>query len=261
MSHEHIDFDRRDRLAVITINRPEAMNALNLQANRELRAAFHAFRDDPELFVAIITGAGERAFCAGADLKELAELSASGQRPAGDLPFGTITKSFECPKPIIAAVNGLAVGGGLELAMACDLVVAAESARFGLREPRVGVIAGSGGIHRLARQVPLKHAMGLMLTARLIDAAEAYRIGFINELVPGPEVLAAAERWAGEILECSPTAVQLTKESVMNGLTYTVDDALALERANVLPRLYASEDFLEGPRAFAEKRRPNWTGR
>ncbi len=261
MSRPLIRVEKRDRRAIITIDRPDAMNSLDLQANLELRDAWHDVREDPDVFVVILTGAGDRAFSAGADLKSVANDTASGKRPTGELPFGTITRGFSMPKPIIAAVNGVCVGGGLEMAMACDLVIAADHARFGLREPRVGVIAGSGGIHRMARQIPLKQAMGLLLTGRLIDAEEAQRLGFVNEVVPQGEALAAAERWADEILECSPVAVQLTKEAALNGLSYSVDDALALDRLDRLPRLYASDDFREGPRAFAEKRKPNWTGR
>src|SRR5262249_11386184 len=161
---------------------------------------FEDYRDDPETWVAILTGAGDRAFCAGADLKEVADSNGSA-----DTVWGGITRDFECFKPIIAAVNGVAFGGGTELVLAADIVVAADTARFGLTEPRVGVIAGAGGLLRLPRQIPLKRAMGLILTGGRLDAQEAYSLGLVNEVVPASELMQAAERWAGEILACSPT--------------------------------------------------------
>jgi enoyl-CoA hydratase/carnithine racemase len=157
-------------------------------------------------------------------------------------------------------VNGVAVGGGLEMALACDIVIAADHARLGLPEPRVGLIAGAGGIHRIARQVPFKQAMGLLLTGRLINADEAYRIGLVNEVVPLEELMPVARRWADEILLCSPLSVRLTKEAVLDGLQVSVDDALARD-AGRIERLLASADYAEGPKAFAEKRKPEWTGR
>ena len=196
------------------------MNALHLEAHLELKEIWEDFRDDPEVWVAILTGAGERAFSAGNDLKVTAERTATGGDVQGAArpPFGRITRDFDCPKPMIAAVNGVAVGGGLEMALACDIIIAADHARLGLPEPRVGLIAGAGGIHRLARQVPFKLAMGLLLTGRLIDADEAYRIGLVNEVVPLAELMPTAERWAAEILECSPSSLRLTKEAVFDGL-------------------------------------------
>jgi len=255
-------YEKRGRTAYVTVNRPEVMNALHLEAHLELKEIWEDFRDDPEVWVAILTGAGERAFSAGNDLKATAERTAAGTDVQGRArpPFGRITRDFDCPKPLIAAVNGVAVGGGLEMALACDIVVAADHARFGLPEPRVGLFAGAGGMHRLARQVPLKHAMGLLLTGRIIQADEAYRIGLVNEVVPLADLIPAAERWAAEILECSPFSVQLTKEAVLAGLTKTVDEAIAGDAERV-DRLLASADFVEGPKAFAEKRKPQWTGR
>jgi enoyl-CoA hydratase/carnithine racemase len=262
VSYEFVTYEKRDRVATITLNRPQVMNALHLEAHLELKEIWEDFRDDPEVWVAILTGAGERAFSAGNDLKVTAERTAAGGDVQGRARpiFGRITRDFDCPKPMIAAVNGVAVGGGLEMALACDIVIAAEHARFGLPEPRVGLIAGAGGIHRLARQVPFKLAMGLLLTGRLIDAREAYRLGLVNEVVPLAELLPTAERWTAEILECSPNSLRLTKEAVFDGLQYSVDEAL--DRDNVRrERLFASADYVEGPKAFAEKRKPQWTGR
>ena len=262
MSYRFATYEKRGRIAYVTLNRPEVMNALHLEAHLELAEIWEDFRDDPEVWVAILTGAGERAFSAGNDLKATAERTANGGDVQGDArpPFGRITRDFDCPKPMIAAVNGVAVGGGLEMALACDIIVAADHARFGLPEPRVGLFAGAGGIHRLARQLPFKVAMGLLLTGRLFGAEEAHRIGLVNEVVPLADLMATAERWAEEILECSPLSVQLTKESAFDGLQHSVDDALARDHERV-ERLLASADFVEGPKAFSEKRRPQWTGR
>ena len=257
VSAEPILYEKRGRTAYVTLNRPAALNALDSRCHVKLREVFEDFRDDPEVWVAILTGAGERAFCAGADLKEVASHGGNGDAPV----WGGITRDFECSKPIVAAINGLAFGGGTELVLACDVAVAAEHAQFGLTEPRVGVVAGAGGLHRLPRQIPLKHAMGMLLTGRRIAAQEAHGLGLVNEVVPGGELMAAAERWAAEILECSPTSVRITKEAVLAGLSRgSVDDAIAAD-AERLARLFASEDFKEGPRAFAEKRKPEWTGK
>jgi enoyl-CoA hydratase/carnithine racemase len=262
MSYEFVTYEKRERVATITLNRPQVMNALHLEAHFELKEIWEDFRDDPEVWVAILTGAGERSFSAGNDLKVTAERTAAGDDLQGRArpPFGRITRDFDCPKPMIAAVNGVAVGGGLEMALACDIIIAADHARFGLPEPRVGLMAGAGGIHRLARQVPFKLAMGLLLTGRLIHADEAYRIGLVNQVVPLQELMPTADRWAAEILECSPNSLRLTKEAVFDGLQLSVDDALERD-ADRVKRLLASADYIEGPRAFSEKRKPEWTGR
>lgn len=261
-AYDHVVYEKRGHVAVVTLNRPERMNALDSHSHAELTQIFDDFAADPEAWVAIITGAGERAFCAGNDLKATAEASARGaERVNGGSRFAAITRGYSCPKPLIAAVNGVAAGGGFEIALACDMVIAADTARFGLPEPRVGLIAGAGGIHRLTRQVPLKQAMGMLLTGRLISAAEGYRLGFVNEVVPPAELMAVAERWAGEILECSPLLVQLTKEAAREGFGLSIDEAIARDWVERIPRMLASEDYVEGPRAFAEKRKPVWTGR
>jgi enoyl-CoA hydratase/carnithine racemase len=261
MSYQFTIYEKKGHIAYITINRPQVMNALHYAANIELNEIFNDFKQDDESWVAILTGAGERAFSAGNDLKATAEATARGEQSQGNkLPFGGITRDFACNKPIIAAVNGFALGGGFEIALAADIIIAAEHARFGLPEPRVGLIAGAGGVHRLPQQIPLKLAMGMLLTGKQITAQEAYRFGLVNEVVPAAELMATAERWANEILECSPLSVRLTKEAALSGLTYTVDEALQRDQP-LLQRLLSSEDFVEGPKAFAEKRKPRWTGR
>jgi enoyl-CoA hydratase/carnithine racemase len=262
MSYDHVIYERRGHVAYVTLNRPERMNALDAHSHAELIEIFDNFDQDPDAWLAIITGAGDRAFCAGNDLKATAQASANGERRVGpDARFAAITRGYNCPKPLIAAVNGVAAGGGFEIALACDVVIAADSARFGLPEPRVGLIAGAGGIHRLTRQIPLKQAMGMLMTGRLIDGEEGRRLGFVNEVVPAAQLMEAAERWASEMLECSPLLLQITKESAQAGFGLTVDEAIALDWEERIPRMLASQDYVEGPKAFAEKRAPVWTGR
>jgi len=263
MSYEYMIYEKRGHIAYITINRPEVMNALHYDTNVEMSAIFDDFKQDEESWVAIVTGAGNRAFSAGNDLKATATAMAKGEKmPAFSerVRFGGITSSFVCDKPIIAAVNGIAVGGGFEIALACDLIIAADHARFGLPEPRVGLVAGAGGMHRLPQQIPLKQAMGMLLTGRQITAQEAYGMGLINEIVPAADLMATTERWANDILECSPLSVRLTKEAVLEGLNMSVEEAMQADRPR-MARLLASEDFIEGPKAFAEKRKPQWKGR
>ncbi len=262
MSYDHVIYEKRSHVAYVTLNRPERMNALDSHSHRELIEIFDDFAADPDAWVAIITGSGSRAFCAGNDLKATARASANGEkRVDAHSRFAAITRGYDCPKPLIAAVNGVAAGGGFEIALACDIVIAAHTARFGLPEPRVGLIAGAGGIHRLTRQIPLKPAMGMLLTGRLVSAHEGLRLGFVNEVVEPAELMTAAERWAGEILECSPLLLRLTKEAIREGHGLDVDAAIARDWDERIPRMLASEDYIEGPRAFAEKRKPEWTGR
>jgi enoyl-CoA hydratase/carnithine racemase len=250
---------RRDgRTLTVTLNRPEVLNALHAAANRELAGVFDEFEADPELWVAIVTGAGDKAFCAGNDLKVQA---AGGELEFTKAGFGGLTSRTTCVKPLIAAVNGVAMGGGFEIALACDIVVASERAVFALPEPRVGLAALAGGIHRLARQIPLKHAMGMLLTGRRVSALEGVTLGFVNEVVPHGELLAAARRWAEQILECAPLSVRATKQAAMAGLDAPSLAAAIGGRYEQIGAMLKSEDFREGPRAFAGKRKPRWTGR
>jgi enoyl-CoA hydratase/carnithine racemase len=251
-------YEKRGHVAYITLNRPEVMNAIHPPGTEEINEMWDDFAADRDLWVAILTGAGDRAFSAGNDLKYQSEHG--GQIP--QLPstgFCGLTSRYELNKPIIAAVNGLALGGGFELALACDIIIAAEHARFGLPEPRVGLIAGAGGVHRLPRHIPLKIAMGMMLTAKPISAAESHKWGIVNEVVPAKDLMATAERWAAEIMECSPLSIQATKEAALGGLGKTYGEALNAHYPTV-NKLFHSKDAIEGPRAFAEKRKPNWTG-
>ena len=260
MGYQYALYEKKSRIAYVTVNRPEVMNALHADANRELSEIWTDFRDDPEVWIGILTGAGDRAFSAGNDLK----VTAAGGGSAATMGpvvggFGGITNRYDIFKPIIAAVNGFALGGGLEMALACDIIVAAEHARLGLPEPKVGLMAGAGGVHRLPRMIPQKVAMGMMLTGRHITAAEGYRIGLVNEVVPSGETVAAAERWAGEILACAPWSVRASKQAALQGLGVPLEEAMS-RRYEMVTRMRESEDMREGPRAFAEKRPPRWTG-
>jgi enoyl-CoA hydratase/carnithine racemase len=250
--------EKEGRLTIVTIERPDVMNALHPPGNFELAEAFDDFAADPEQWVAIITGAGDRAFSAGNDLK----YQASGGKMGGPkYGFAGLTARFDNSKPVIAAVNGLAMGGGFEIALACDLIIASENAIFALPEPRVGLAALAGGIHRLPREIGMKQAMGMLLTGRRVPAAEGQQLGFVNEVVPKGQALTAAKQWAAQILECAPISVRASKEAAMQGLAAESLEAAIKGRYDQIAALYASEDFIEGPRAFSEKRAPNWKGK
>jgi dehydration protein DpgD len=256
--------ERDHHLLLVILDRPHVMNALHRAASDELDRVWSEYESDPDLRVAILTGAGDRAFSAGYDMKEPG--SAENQTGVAYLAhrhprgLGALTLRHGMSKPLIAAVNGYALGGGLELALACDIIVAAEHAEFGFPEPRVGRMALEGGMHRLARHVPLKVAMGMLLTGRRVSASEAHWIGLVNEVVPLADVLPAARRWAHDIAQCAPLSVQATKEAVMAGLGLSVPDAIAL-LPTTMAKALVSEDQSEGVNAFREKRAPRWSGR
>ncbi|WP_304166220.1 enoyl-CoA hydratase-related protein [Phenylobacterium aquaticum] len=260
MAYEFIKVEREGPVTVITLNRPEVMNALHSPAHFELHEAFDAFAADPEQWVGIVTGAGERAFSAGNDLKHQAGGGGMSSPPSG---FAGLTSRFDLNKPLIAAVNGIAMGGGFEIALACDLIVAAEGAIFALPEPRVGLAALAGGLHRLPRMIGQKQAMGMILTGRRVTAAEGQTLGFVNEVVPAAELLTAARRWAAQICELSPMSIRASKEAVYKGLDEaTLEDAIKGQmKYPAIGALFRSEDFKEGPMAFAQKRAPAWKGR
>jgi enoyl-CoA hydratase/carnithine racemase len=250
---------RNGPVTTVTLSRPEVYNALHIDAHFELNRVFDDFAADPDQWIAIITGAGDKAFCAGNDLKWQA---AGGKRGWDKGGFAGLTARFDCDKPIIAAVNGVAMGGGFEIALACDLIIAAENATFALPEPRVGLAALAGGLHRLPRQIGLKRAMGMILTARHVSAREGFELGFVNEVTPPGEALAAAERWADMISKNSPMSIRASKQAIQKGLAVSMEQALAEQYDYpAVKAMVASQDYIEGPKAFAEKRPPKWVGK
>jgi enoyl-CoA hydratase/carnithine racemase len=251
--------EERDRIAIVTVNRPEKRNALDAAVFAELVAAFEGFRDRKEIGAVILTGAGEKAFIAGADISVLAQCDASAARENAR-KGQSFTRLIETlGKPVIAALNGVALGGGCEIAMACTLRIAAEHAKLGQPEVKLGLICGYGGSQRLPRLVGRGRALELLLTGDAIDAAEAMRIGLVNRVVKKEELLAASEAVARRILEAGPVAVKYTIEAVDRGLDLPLDPALVLE-ADYFGRCFDTQDMREGVRAFLEKRPAKFTG-
>jgi len=250
-----------NHVTTVTLNRPEVMNAIDGAMHLALQDAFDQFAADDDQRVCVVTGAGKRAFCAGSDLKAAAMRGEHTGYPRSG--YAGLIERFDCPKPFIGAVNGLALGGGFELALACDVIIAVESASFGLPEPLVGAIALGGGLHRLVREIGPKQAMGMILTARRVSAAEGCRLGFVNEVVADDQLDAAVARWVAEIMRCAPAALRASKEVVYRGLGEP-SLAAALANQSHYPAYKAwrsSIDLREGPLAFVEKRSPNWTGK
>ena len=259
MAYQFATYEKKGRIAVVTLNRPERMNALHPLANFELHEIWNDFESDPEVWVGILTGAGDKAFSAGNDLRFTAEHGRDMVRMA-ESGFGGIANRTTCWKPILAAINGYALGGGFEMALACDIIIAADHAHLGLPEVRVGLIAAAGGVHRLPRMIPHKIAMGHILTGRHMTAQEAHRWGIVNEVVPLAELMPTVFTWANEILACAPLSVRASKQAALMGLGYPLDIALSMNYTEAL-RMQRSDDTVEGPRAFAEKRQPNWQAR
>ncbi len=254
-----VQTERDDAILWITINRPEVLNALDPAAHRQPAASLDAYAADDGLRVAVITGSGERAFCVGSDLKLRAQRNADDHPSTG---FAGITHRFDLWKPVIAAVNGLALGGGVEIVAACDLAYAADHAEFALPEPRIGLAAlGGGGLQRLARSMPLKNAMDLVLTGRRVNADEARELGLINEVVPRAELRTRVRAVAELIIAGAPLSIAGSKQVMMQSLG--MPDLRAALTANypLVQQAFASEDAKEGQRAFVEKRKPVWRGR
>ena len=254
MTYQFIDVIFTDDVMEVSIQRPEVLNALNSQAHSELADTFDKFAKDSALNIAVIRGSGERAFCVGSDLKERAEVGSKQMLPSG---FAGLTERFDLDKPVIALVNGDAIGGGLEIILACDLAIAVDTAHFGLPEPKVG-LAASGGLHRLARQLPLKWAMEISLIGKLFDAVTAMNMGLINEVVPRQSLENTKKKYLSNLRECAPLALRATKQMILEGLEQgSLENAFRVSYPSV-QQMLASEDAKEGVQAFAEKRKPVW---
>jgi crotonobetainyl-CoA hydratase len=254
-------FEVRDHVARVTIDRPGVMNAIDHATELELERIWSAIEADRKVRVVVLTGAGERAFCAGADMKNSGNQSGlaywSAPRAAG---FGGIALRDTLDVPVIARVNGVALGGGFEMVLGCDLVVACEEASFGLPEPRVGRLPLDGGMTLLQRQIPFRPAMGILLTGRRVSAREALALGIINEVVSRTDLDRAVDRWAADVLACAPLSVRAIKAVARRTAHLTAREAQA-QKLPALVEAIVSEDSEEGVRAFREKRAPVWKGR
>jgi crotonobetainyl-CoA hydratase len=254
---EYSIVEKADHIMTVRINRPDRLNALHPPANAELGQVFDDFAADDDMWVAIITGEG-RGFSAGNDLRYQAE---GGERLPTPRGFGGLTSRFDMTKPVIAAVNGVAMGGGFEIALACDLIIASENAKFALPEPKVGLAALAGGLNRLPRQIGPKRALGMILTGRHVGPEEGKELGFVNDVVPHDELMNAAMDWAKQICACAPLSIRASKDVVYKSLDSASLQGAMEDKYDSVKAMISSEDFIEGPKAFAEKRAPNWQGK
>jgi dehydration protein DpgD len=267
MSDEsRVVYEKSGNVARITLNRPEVLNAMDLRMHEELAEVWDDYEADDDLWVAVLTGAGHRAFSVGQDLKELAGRERAGT--AGTSTFGSrgkpgwprLTERFDLAKPVVAAVRGYALGGGFELALSCDIVIAADDATFALPEARLGLVPGAGGVFRLTRQLPWRTAIGHLLTGRPMDARRAHELGLVNEVVAADELDGCVDGWVADIVRCAPLSVRAIKEAAAKSATMPLEAAFTA-RYLWEERRMRSDDAAEGPLAFAEKRAPRWQGR
>ena len=252
MNYKNIKTSINKHLLEIYINRPDKMNAINPETSMELKHIFEQFKSNDNLKVAILSGSGEKAFSAGNDLKHIR----SDSDPK--VPFGGITSDYICYKPIIAAINGFALGGGLEIALSCDILIASDKSTFGFPEPKVGLFAGAGGAAKLAKLLPQKLALSLLLTGKLINSTEAKNIGLISEIVPAKDILNRAREIANEILKCSPLAISATKQIIYNEYPTDYDPDNIEKVYSEVIKLRNSNHFNIGKKAFANKEDPIW---
>jgi enoyl-CoA hydratase/carnithine racemase len=254
-----IDYRKEGKIAFFTINRPEALNAIDVKSLEELTQALIDFKGDESLLAGIITGTGERAFSVGADIRSvLPQFKENMGKPRPGQP--TFFRGLDLWKPMIAAVNGYALGGGLELALACDIRIAAENAMFGMPEVMLGIIPGWGGTQRLPRLIPPAKAAEMLFTGKPIDAREAYRIGLVNKVVPPDQLMAAAREMAESICRPAPLAVRAAKQAMLLGADRSLEDAMELEKT-LIDYLVTTKDFEEGSQAFLSKRKPDFKGK
>lgn len=257
--------ETRDHVAYVTLDRPDVLNAMDLRMHEELGAVWDYVETDDEVRVAVLTGAGDRAFSVGQDLKERARLNAGGAPPTtfgsrGQTGWPRLTDRFTLSKPILARVQGYALGGGFELALACDLIIASERAVFGLPEARLGLIPGAGGAFRLIRQLPQKVALGHLLTGRNLDAATALRYGLVNEVVPPDRLDDCVAQWTRDLVRSAPLSVRAIKQAALASVDMPLPDAFTATYSWEERRRH-SADVAEGVKAFTEKRDPVWTGK
>ncbi len=257
---ENVLYEKKGPIAYVTLNRPKVLNALNTKTWENLRTAFEAARDDDEVRGVILTGAGDKAFIAGADINELAQLTAVGGEESSSFGQAVLNLVENLGKPVIAAINGFALGGGCETAMACTIRIASETAKFGQPEVKLGILPGSGGTQRLPRLVGKGRALQLILTGEMISAPEAYRIGLVNEVVPTPNLIPRAEAILNQIFSNAPVAVKYSLEAVNKGLETSQAEGLSLE-ASFFGLCSGTEDKKEGTSAFLEKRAAKFQGR
>ena len=259
-----VDYKKQGRVAYVTLNRPAVLNAMNLEMHRQLLAVWEDFNNDSEVWVAVLAGNGGRAFSVGQDLKELKQRYGAGEPPSslgsgGRAGWPRLTERFDIHKPVIAMVEGYAMGGGFELALACDLIVASEDAVFALPEAKLGLIQGAGGIFRLTRQMPMKVAMELLLTGKRITAHEALTFGLVNQVTSKENLQGAVKQLTDNILRCSPMALQAIKNIAYESADKSLPEAFASQYHAEQQRLQ-SHDLVEGVNAFLEKRDPVWSG-
>ena len=259
MNDGNILTEKKDSVLIVTLNRPKFMNALNLETLKEGKEILTDVYFDPDIRAVIITGAGDRAFCAGADIKDMLPFMKEHRDSPLAMP-ATPMRGLELWKPLIAAINGLTLGGGLEIALACDIRIASENARFGTPEVTLGLIPGWGGTQRLPRMIPWCKAAEIVLMGRPIDAQEAYRIGLVNKVVPPEELMSTAKEWAEAICKVGPLAVRAGKEAMIRGYSMPLEEGLRLENS-LFAYLLGTEDFEEGTKAFGEKRSPAFKGK
>jgi enoyl-CoA hydratase/carnithine racemase len=261
MGYEHLSVSTVNHVMRVTLERPEVLNAINVKMHEELQMAFDDFAVDDNKWICVVIGSGDRAFCAGSDLKAIARNEGPTAYPKNG--YAGLIERYDLDKPVIAAVDGIAVGGGFEVALACDIILATRRSVFGLPEPLIGRMALGGGVHRLARQIGLKQAMGMILGSESVSAQKALDMGIVTDLIEDGEIETAINSWVTKILKCAPLSVRASKQAVLMGL----DEASleeALKKQTDYPafvKMINSSDADEGPLAFAQKRAPDWKGR